>query len=385
MAADKLNIQRRVDLSSLLKKKSHFLLGPRQTGKSWLIRHNLASVPTYNLLDEETYLKLSRFPQRLREEHQASDKVVVIDEIQRLPNLLNEVHLMIEEHGTKFLLTGSSARKLRRGGVNLLGGRAWTLHFHPFSFIELKNNFEINRALNNGLLPSVYFSDNPDKELKSYIGTYLKEEIAAEGVTRNIPAFGRFLEVAALCNGKLINYMNISNDAQVPRTTVQEYFEILKDSMLAHEVKAWTKSVKRKSIGTSKIYLFDVGVTRVLQNRGLVSQGSPEFGELFESYLFQELQTYCDYELDGKEVCYWRSQSGFEADFIFADQTAIEVKTSSNVGPYDLKGLTALSEEKKMKRHILVSFERKKRRIGQIEIYPWKDFLTELWAGEFNK
>ena len=377
-----MNIQRVLDIEASLEKKACFLYGRRQTGKTWLIRHTLSAYRTYNLLDSETYLKLSRTPARLREECTSKDRIVVIDEIQKLPGLLDEVHYLIEEKNIHFLLTGSSARKLRHGGVNLLGGRARVKHLYPFIRSELKDHFDLSRALNSGLLPSIYFSDAPDEDLQAYVGTYLKEEIAAEGLTRNIPAFSRFLEVAALCNGQMINYTNIANDAQVARTTIHEYFQILKDTLIASEVSAWGKSKKRKPIGTSKFYLFDPGVTRFLQNRKTIQSKSPEFGEMFETYLFHELKAYADYRSRG-EVCYWRSLSGFEVDFILSDSTAIEVKSSSTISPQDLKGLKALQEEKKLKHYVLVCFEKEPRIVNGIRILPWDLFLEQLWQDKF--
>lgn len=381
-----MEIARILDLRSELREKSCFLFGPRQTGKSWLIRHTLKEVRTYNLLESETYLTLSRSPRRLREEITADDRFVVIDEIQKLPSLLDEVHLLIEERGIHFLLTGSSARKLRRGGVNLLGGRARIRYFHPFTARELGEHFDLVRALNHGLLPPVYFSKEPDRDLEAYVGTYLQEEIAAEGLTRNIPAFSRFLEVAALCNSRILNYAKIGNDAQVARSTVQEYFQVLKDTLMAWEVPAWQKSRKRKPLTTSKLYLFDPGVARVLQHRSLLRKGSPEFGEALETYLFHELQTYAHYHALG-EVAYWRSTSGLEVDFILADTAAIEVKASRTVGMQDLKGLRALQEEKhlRLRHHVLVSLEERTRTVGGIQIVPWNIFLDRLWAGEFTQ
>ncbi len=377
-----MKIERTLNLEEELRRKSCFLFGPRQSGKSWLIRHSFGKYRIYNLLDSETYLKLSRSPKRLREEARPGEKIVVIDEIQKLPQLLDEVHLMIEECGVHFLLTGSSARKLRRGGVNLLGGRARIRHLHPFSYWELKERFNLLRAVNHGLLPPIYFSEDPEKDLEAYVGTYVKEEVAAEGLTRNVPAFSRFLEVAALCNGQLINYSKIANDAQVARSTVQEYFQILKDTLLGWEVSAWQKSKKRKPLTTSKFYFFDTGVARFLQNRGPLKAGSPEFGEVFETYIFHELRTYADYRNAG-EVCYWRSVSGFEVDFILADTIAIEVKASRTIGGQDLKNLRALREEKKLKHYMMVSLEEHPRTADGIQILPWKQFIEGLWQGEW--
>lgn len=379
-----MNIPRLLNLNKLLKDKSYFLFGPRQTGKSWLIDHTLSQYRVYNLLESETYLKLSYAPQRIREEITPEDRFIIIDEIQKLPALLDEVHLIIEKNSIHFLLTGSSARKLKRSGVNLLGGRARMQHLHPLSYAELKENFDLTRALNHGLLPSLYFSSAPEQDLKAYIGMYLKEEIAAEGLARNIPAFSRFLEVAALCNAKLINFTNISNDAQVARTTIHEYFEILKDTLLGYEVTAWKKSIKRKPVSTSKFYFFDTGVVRTLQHRSEVQPGSPEFGELFETYLCHELHAYMDYRLTNGFINYWRSLSGAEVDFILNDQIAIEVKTSATISNADLKGLKALQEEKSdIKHYVMVCFEKTPRLVDNIHILPWKVFLEKLWSDYF--
>src|SRR6266508_1492806 len=327
-------VERVLDLPGLIRRKSHFLFGPRQTGKSFLIRHTLPGVRLYDLLDHATYLALSQQPGRIAEELTATDRVVVIDEIQRLPELLNEVHRLIEEHGTKFLLTGSSARKLRRGGVNLLVGRARIKYLHPLTARELGRHFDLTRAVARGTLPSIYFSDDPEADLAAYAGSYLQQEIVAEGATRNVPAFSRFLRVAAQCNGTIVNFTNVANDAQVPRTTVYEYFEILKDTLVLHELPAWRKSKKRKPLASSKFYFFDVGVTATLQGRRLRPR-TPEFGEGIETYLMHELIAHRDY-VSGEPLSYWRSTSGFEVDFIIGDHTAIEVKAKETVSPQDV-------------------------------------------------
>lgn len=372
-------IARILDLKALLAKKSHFLFGPRQTGKSSLIRHQLAGARVYNLLDTATFLALTQNPGRLAQENPGRGGLVVIDEIQRLPGLLNEIHLLIEERGIRFLLTGSSARKLRRGGVNLLGGRARIRHLHPFTAMELGDRFDLYTALDRGLLPSVYLSDDPDADLEAYAGTYLHEEIVAEGATRNIPAFSRFLRVAALCNGTMVNFTNIANDAQVPRTTIYEYFDILRDTLLLHELPAWRNSVKRKPLKTSKYYLFDTGVARSLQRRR-VAPGTPEFGIAFETWLLHELVCWRDYRA-GEDLSYWRSASGYDVDFIIGDHTAVEAKAKENVSPADLRSLRALAEEKKLRRYLCVSLEPRRRRVGEVTILPWREFLEGLWDG----
>ncbi len=370
-------IERLVDLNALLDKKSHFLLGPRQTGKTFLIRHTLKNARVYDLLDAETYLALSRNPGRIYEELQPQDRVVVIDEIQRLPELLNEVHRLIETRGTRFLLTGSSARKLRRGGINLLGGRARTKYLHPLTYKELNRHFDLLMAIERGLIPSIYFSDDPRADLQAYAGSYLQQEILAEGATRNMPAFSRFLRVAALCNATIVNFTNVANDAQVARTTVYEYFEILKDTLILYELPAWRKSKKRKPLASSKYYFFDVGAVAVLQGREFRA-GTPEFGEAFETYLMHELKSFSDY-ISGEQLCYWRSTSGFEVDFIIGDHTAVEIKAKKNLSPNDIKPLRMLAEEGKLKRYICVSLEPRRRKVSNIDILPYREFLDLLW------
>lgn len=374
-------IQRAVNLRSLLAKKSYFLLGPRQTGKSFLVRHTLPGARLYDLLDSATYLALSRNPGRIAEEISDDEGIVVIDEIQRLPGLLNEVHRLIELRGLRFLLTGSSARKLRGGGVNLLGGRARTQYLHPLTSHELGVRFDLARAAERGLLPSIYFSDDARADLDAYAGTYLQQEIVAEGATRNAPAFSRFLKVAALCNGTIVNFTNLANDAQVPRTTVYEYFEILKDTLVLHELPAWRKSVKRKPLSSSKYYFFDVGVAAALQGR-LIRSGTPEFGQALETIVFHELLAHRDY-VSGEPLAYWRSVSGFEVDFIIGSRTAIEVKAKENVSGADLRSLLALAEERKFRSLLCVCLEARARKVGAVSIVPCAEFLHALWDGRY--
>lgn len=370
------------DPRAWLTKKSHFLFGPRQTGKTFLVRQRLPDARVYDLLDSEVFLTLSRRPGRLAEELAGGERIVVIDEVQRLPDLLNEVHRLIETRGVRFLLTGSSARTLRRGGVNLLGGRARTRYLHPLTFGELGDRFDLARAIGRGLLPAIYFSDDARADLAAYAGTYLQQEIVAEGATRNVQAFSRFLRVAALANATVVNFTNIANDAQVPRTTVYEYFEILKDTLILHEVPAWTRSTERKPIVSSKYYFFDVGVASTLQGR-LVTVGTPEFGPAFETFFLQELMAYRDY-LSDEPIAYWRSTSGFEVDFILGDHTAVEVKAKTVVSPRDLRSLAALAEEKKLKRLICVSLESRRRQAGPVTILPYQQFFARLWQGEYR-
>lgn len=374
-------VERWLKLPALLQKKSYFLLGPRQTGKTFLIQQTLSNARVYDLLDHSVYLALSQNPGRMAEELTSKDRIVVIDEIQRLPELLNEVHRLIESRGVRFLLTGSSARKLRRGGINLLGGRARTKHLHPLTYGELGAQFDLHRAVERGLLPSIYFSDDPRADLQSYAGAYLQQEIVAEGATRNIPAFSRFLKVASFCNGTIVNFTNVANDAQVKRTTVYEYFEILKDTLLLYELPAWRKTRKRKPLASSKYYFFDVGVVSALQGRRF-RPGTPEFGEALETYLLHELTAYSDY-VSGEPLSYWRTTTGFEVDFIFGDHTAVEVKAKENVSAQDLRSLRALAEEKQFERYLCVSLEPRARKVDGISVLPIIEFLQALWDGEY--
>jgi len=352
------------------------------TGKTSLIKRTLEGVKIYDLLDTSVFLALSRNPGRIAEELGPRDTTIVIDEIQRLPILLNEVHRLIESRGLRFLLTGSSARKMRRTGLNLLGGRARVKHLHPLTWQELGGRFDLSRAVSRGLLPSIYFSDDPKADLEAYAGAYLQQEIVAEAAVRNVPAFSRFLKIAALCNASIVNFTNVANDAQVARTTVYEYFDILKDTLILHELPAWKKSKKRKPLSSSKYYFFDVGIVGSLQGRAF-RRGTPEFGTAYETYLMHELISYADY-VSGESLGYWRSTSGFEVDFILGDHTAVEVKAKENVSAGDLRSLRALAEEKIVKRLICVSLEPRPRKIDGISILPLASFLQALGEGEYR-
>jgi len=381
-----MQIKRFLNPSELLQSKSFFLLGPRQTGKSWCIRNQLEGAKVYNLLKSEDFTRLARSPSLLREELREGEKYVVIDEIQKLPELLDEVQFLIDERNLHFLLTGSSARKLRSKNVNLLGSRARIRNFHTLSWIELGEHFDLRRALSFGLLPSIYLSEAPREDLLSYAGTYLREEIAAEGVAKNVPAFSRFLEIAALQQAQLLNYTNVANDSQVAVSTVRAYYQILEDTLLGTQLLPWKHSTKRKAISTAKFYFFDIGLARFLQGRSVLERNTAEFGEAFESYVYHELRTYIDYTPDGLlPLTFWRSTSGMEVDFILGDQTAIEVKSSSNITNTMLKGLRALSDERAFKHKLVVSPDTIRRSTPDgIVVLPYQEFLTELWAGAYD-
>ena len=373
--------ERKLDLTSLIARKSCFLLGPRQCGKSCLARKDLPDAYLFDLLDLDVFTRLSRNPGYLGEVCRDASRPVVVDEIQKLPMLLDEVHRLIEGRGLRFLLTGSSARKLRKGGVNLLGGRARVRNLHPFSAVELGEDFDLGKAVNIGLLPSVWDSDAPEEDLAGYVKLYLEQEIMQEGATRNLPAFSRFLEVAALTNGEQINYQAISSEAQVARSTVQEYFRILKDSLLAWEVPVWHHGHSRKTVETSKFYLFDPGVARRLQGRKAVQPGTPEYGHAFEHWVMHELATFADTMRFDTEIAYWRTQTRLEVDFVINDCVAIEAKATRNATG-ELKGLKAIADEGVFQARILVCDEPMRREADGILILPWREFVQMLWAGE---
>ncbi len=377
-------VSRVIDLEKLLSSKSYFLLGPRQTGKTLLIKHALSGCKTYNLLKTDVFHRLANRPSLIREEITSDDKIVVIDEIQKLPELLNEVQILIEEKNIRFLLTGSSARKLRRQGVNLLGGRARIQHIHPFTSYELQSGYDLDKIMHRGLIPGIYFSDAADLDLDSYIGTYLQQEIMAEGFARNLSSFSRALEVLAFCHGEQINYNKLSSDAGIARTTLQDYFQVMQDSLILHELPAWKKTNKRKAQSTAKFYFFDWGIVRRMQKITEIPRKSIIFGKAFESILYHELKTFCDY-CGSFDLHYWRSQQQDEVDFILDNRVAIEVKSSSHVLDRDLKGLIKLKEEKLLSRYIVVSLDERQRRPlldKEIEIIPWREFLTMLWQRE---
>ncbi len=378
---------RNLNLMSILNSKSMFLFGPRQSGKSSFIKNQIANEKIalfWNLLDGRLRLKVHSDIGILRQEVELKnlhDCIIVIDEIQKCPELLDEIHFLIEERHIRFLLTGSSARKLKNTGVNLLGGRATERHFHPFNFAEIGNheNYNLPFIFEHGLLPPMFLSENLDEDLAAYVDTYLTEEIAAEGAARNIPAFSRFLTTAALTNSQILNYTNIANDSKVPAQTVRQWYQILEDTLLGYQVLPFTKTMKRKAIATSKFYFFDIAISRSLRNIPAPNEGTSEFGEYFEQLVCMELKSWIDYTRPKSNLAYWRSTSGMEVDFCVDEEIAIEVKTTMNVTEKHLKGLKALQEENIFKRYIVVCQEEHPRLVDGIEILPWKYFFDQLW------
>jgi len=363
--------------------ESCFLWGARQTGKSTLLKFLYPESLYFDLLLSDEYERLVRRPSLLREVIEGSNlsSPVIVDEIQRIPELLNEVHWLIENRGIRFILSGSSPRKILRSGGNLLGGRALRYELHPLVSAEIPG-FDLVKALNNGLLPRHYLSNNPGKLLSAYLGSYLRDEIITEARIRNITSFSRFLEAAAFSNGEMVNYTNIAADCGVSSPTVREYFQILADTLTGHFLPSFQKNPKRRVINAPRFYLFDVGIAGYLIKRGRIDFGSEAFGKAFEHFIYQEIIAHSHYSDLNYPVCYWRTASQLEVDFILGDhETAIEVKSTSMVNPRHLKGLKSFSEEYKVKRTIVVSTDPHPRRIDNIRILPWKIFLEELWDG----
>lgn len=310
--------------------------------------------------------------------------MIVIDEIQMVPDLLNEIHWLIENSHVSFLMTGSSARKLRRGHANLLGGRAWRYTMTPLTYGETKG-FDLEQVVVSGLLPPHFLSPDPIQDLRSYVGDYLKEEIAAEAAVQSMPSFSEFLRVSALTSGELLNYTNVGREAGVSAKVVRSYFQILEDTLLGYRISPWKKAKNRRLIETEKFYLFDIGVANYLSRRA-PRIGTHEFGKSFEHYILMELKAYQAYKNPELDIRYWRTSSGFEVDFILGDMnTAIEVKASQRIHPGHTRGLKALQEEHTIGRAIIVSLEKQPRRIdGPIDILPWQAFLEILWADGFG-
>lgn len=372
--------QRILNPSALLKKKSFFLFGPRGTGKSTLARHTLVDAHIIDLLELRTYREYLKNPSILYE--QKLRPIVVIDEVQKLPEILDEVHRMIETKKTTFLLTGSSARKLKRGGANLLAGRAWWAELFPLTSNEIPN-FNLLTYLNRGGLPSIYPSEDYVEELNAYTALYLKEEIQNEALTRKIVQFSEFLEIMALSNGEEISYQSIAGDCGVSANTIKNYVQVLEDTLVAFQLRAFTKTRKRKAISRSKLYFFDIGVTNSLAHRGEILEDSELFGKAFEHFIVLETRAFLSYTRKNNIMYYWRSTSQFEVDLILDNLWAIEIKAAKSIGDKHLKGLRALKEEGKIQNFAVVSCDRLERKTQDgIFIFPWKDFITKLWKGE---
>lgn len=373
---------RALKLADLIQHRSLFLLGPRQTGKSTLLRRAFPKARYIDLLESDTFRELSAYPESLRQSLGPQERMVIIDEIQKLPHLLDEVQALLDRNkNLRFILTGSSARKLKRGRANLLAGRAWFCRLHPLVSSEVSYE-KLTRRLNVGSLPAVLDSAVPNEDLRAYVGGYLKEEILAESAVRSIERFSRFLEVAALTNAHVLNFASVSNDTGIPARTVREHYQMLEDTLLGFQLPPFRGAGKRKPVATAKFYFFDVGVANTLMRRGEIRPGSELYGMAFEHQVFLELRAYLDYERLDAELTFWRTHSGYEVDFVVEGRVAIEVKSSRRVSVTDLRGLRALSEETRLSHRIVVSMEPHERTTDDgIRILPAGDFFRELWGG----
>ena len=366
-----------------MNKKSHFLFGPRGTGKSSLIKHDVGDQALIiDLLHSETYMRLMANPSQIESMIALNEKpFVVIDEIQRVPELLNEVHRLIENKQIRFLLTGSSARKLKKHGVNLLAGRARQAELYPLSYHEF-STFNLPHYLQYGGLPMVVLSDEPEEDLDAYVHTYLEEEIKAEALVKNLPAFSRFLQLSALTSGTTLNFTSIASDAGVSSMTLREYYQILEDSFLGFLVLPWQHSIKRKAIATARFYYFDTGVKNRLAGIRAIPDQTDLFGQAFEHFIAMELRAYISYARKKLPLCFWRTTEGHEVDFVIGNQVAIEVKAAKRISAKHLKGLRYLMKENKIEKYYMVSQDPIALKEEGIYILPWDNFLKRLWDGD---
>ncbi len=376
------DITRSIPLAKELAKTSVLLLGPRRTGKSWIIRHQIKADQTFNLLRSDTFQQLTARPSLIREGIQPQTKLIVIDEIQKFPQLMDEVHLMIEETGVKFLLTGSSARKLKRNHTSLMAGRAKTRHLLPFTSSELGSKFNLLKILSFGALPPVVLSDEPEEIISSYVGDYLREEIQAEAMARKVENFSRFLFQSAVCNTEQLNYESVARDAQVPARTIREYYKILEDTLLGTTLEPLKTAGRRKPVSHGKFYFFDIGVVNTLLGTFDITERHPLFGKNFEHFILNEVRAFISYFKPKTKLNFWRTESGDEVDLVIDEEVGIEIKGTKLALEDHLKGIKALSEELTLKRKIIVSRDPRRRTLKSIEIIPYELFLEELWAGK---
>ncbi|MCG2790285.1 MAG: AAA family ATPase [Actinomycetia bacterium] len=376
------NIKRLLNIDT---RYSSFLWGARRTGKSHWIKHNFKpeEIILIDLSQTDVFAEYASRPSLLRERFQNTKKIIVIDEIQKIPMLLDEVHWMIENKKIIFLLTGSSARKLRRSHVNLLAGRALRYQLLPFSCIEV-GDINLEKIMVSGMLPPHFLSAKPLDLIRSYVADYLKEEIAQEAQILKIPQFSEFLRVAALTSGELLNYNNAAREAGVSSKVVRSYFDILESTMLGFRVASWKRSKTRRLIQAEKFYLFDIGISNYLSRRQ-PKEGTPEFGKSFEHFILMELRAYKAYRNPELAIAYWRTSTGYEVDFILGEkQVALEIKAGKTVHDIALKSLKVLQKDEKVKHLLVISQEKYARDVGNIKLIPWKLFLEMLWAGEFD-
>lgn len=390
MSSGLVRLKRLLNLE-LPKGQSAFLWGARGTGKSTYLKQKYPNAIRYDLLLSDLYLRFLQAPYLLREEilalpDEAFQDPIIIDEVQKVPLLLDEIHWLIENTNSRFILCGSSARKLKQGAANLLGGRAWRFTFFPLVSAEIPH-FNLLHALNNGLIPSHYLVEDAKRSLRAYVQDYLKEEIQAEGLTRNLRAFSRFLETIPFSNGEIVNYSNIARDCAIDAKTVKEYYQILIDTLIGYFIYPYSKKIKREIIqATPKFYLFDVGVSNFLGKRTIEALKGHEAGNSFEHFIMMELMAYRGIKEKDFDITFWRTKTQLEVDFILGDaEIAIEVKISDIVDKQDLHGLIAFQEEHNPRLAIVVCQAPKSRKMKvndnqEIILLSYQEFLQQLWA-----
>lgn len=370
-----------------LPKGNFFLFGPRGTGKSTWLQQQFPKSLWIDLLDPATVRIYSAYPERLKDAvFGANTKTIVIDEVQKVPELLSVVHSLTEQkRNFRFILTGSSARKLRRTGVNLLAGRAVIRNLHPFMAAELGDEFNFNKALQFGLVPLIYTSKNPLDTLLAYVGLYLKEEVQSEGLVRNIGNFSRFLEVISFSHGSILNISNIARECYVSRKLIEGYLDVLKDLLLSYCLPVFTRRAKRATIIHPKFYYFDVGVFRSLRSQGPLDKTDEIAGIALEGLILQHLKAWNDYQGAPYKLYYWRTRFGVEVDFVIYGTNgfwAIEVKNSKNLHPHDLQNLSVFCKDYPEAKPLMLYRGQEKLKIKNILCLPVNEFLKNLWPGK---
>ena len=361
-----------------------FLFGGRQTGKSTLLKERFPKAVYIDLLKSDVRNRFKQHPEEFRESllRYPPETLVIVDEIQKVPDLLDEVHWLMVEKGLWFILSGSSARKIKRSGANNLGGRAIPETLFPLVSAEIPD-FDLERAVQNGMIPRHYMVANARNRMRAYIDLYLKEEIIEEALVQNVDEFVRFMEVAAIMDGEILNYENVASDCEVSANTVKAYYKILVDTLLGFEVSADRKVIKRKLYKSPRFYYFDVGIANHLTKRYHLAPKTPEYGHAFEHLIMQEIVAYLGYTNSDEELTYWHTYENLEVDAVIGDaRVAIEIKSKEHIDHDDKKGVTEFAKEHPLAKQIIVSKDRISRRSGDVDLYYVTDFFKALWAGE---
>ncbi len=361
-----------------------FLFGGRQTGKSTLLKERFPKAVYIDLLKSDVRNRFKQHPEEFRESllRYPPETLVIVDEIQKVPDLLDEVHWLMVEKGLWFILSGSSARKIKKSGANNLGGRAIPETLFPLVSAEIPD-FDLERAVQNGMIPRHYAVANARNRMRAYIDLYLKEEIIEEALVQNADEFVRFMEVAAIMDGEILNYENVASDCEVSANTVKAYYKILVDTLLGFEVPAYRKVIKRKLYKAPRFYYFDVGISNHLTKRYHLAPRTPEYGHAFEHLIMQEIAAYLGYTNSDEELTYWHTYENLEVDAVIGDaRVAIEIKSKEHIDHDDKKGVTEFAKEHPDTRQIIVSRDRISRRSGDVDLYYVTDFFKALWAGE---